>query len=461
MPELEELRTAAREIFDAALGAADARRAVLGAVEFDGARLRVGDVRFALPRRAPKVFSVALGKAAAAMASALGERLGDALAGGVLSAPPSHFLLSERWRVYEGGHPLPNESSFEAARAALDLLAEADGRAAPVVFLVSGGGSAMLELPRDPRLTLEDLREANRALVSCGAPIAEVNAVRRALSAVKGGGLAARAPRSAQATLVVSDVAAGRAYDVASGPTLGRPEDSASVKEVVGRYRLALRLPPAVVRALEDSEASPAPARATGEARRFFKVLLDNEGACEAAAAAARARGFAVEYARDIADQAVDEGAAALVSRLAALRAREGAAAARGVCLVSGGEFSCPVRGAGTGGRNSETALRVAFEFERLAEAGAPRHTPGHAVALCAGTDGVDGNSPAAGALCDGATLARARSLGLDPRGFLEGSDAHTLFSRLGDAVTTGPTGTNVRDVRILLAGRIRRNLKQ
>ncbi len=385
------------------------------------------------------------------MASALDERLKGWLAGGVLSAPPTRLALSGRWRVFEGGHPLPNEESFEAARAAFEMLRGADDSSALVVFLVSGGGSAMLELPSDPRLTLEDLREANRVLVTCGAPIAEVNAVRRALSAVKGGGLAACAPRAAQATLVVSDVGANRAYDVASGPTLEPPHDTPDVKEIIGRYQLAPSLPAAVLRALEESDTHPTP-RTPPDARRTFEVLLDNERACEAAIEAARARGFAVEFVRDLVEQPVGEGAAALVSQLRELYAREGGAEGRAVCLVSGGEFSCPVRGGGTGGRSSETALRVAFEFERLLSARGGGRVPRHLVALCAGTDGVDGNSPAAGALADETTVARARAQGLDARHFLEESDAFTLFESLGDAVMTGPTGTNVRDVRILLA---------
>jgi hydroxypyruvate reductase len=444
LKELRELRSAAREIFDEALAAVDARRAVLEAVEYDGTTLRIGEESFELGKSAPKVYSVALGKAAAAMASALDEQLGEALAGGVLSAPPSDFGLSERWRVYTGGHPLPNAESLEAARAAFELLSEADEAGALVVFLVSGGGSAMLELPRGERLTLDDLREANRVLVSCGAPIDEVNAVRRTLSAVKGGGLAARAPRAAQATLVISDVAAGRAYDVASGPTLAAPPDSADVIKIVERYGLASKLPAPVLRAVEEA-AAHRHAQPPPEGRRTFQVLLDNESACGAAVRAARARGFAVEYARDLVEQHVEEGAAELVSRLLTLHAREGAA---GVCLISGGEFSCPVRGDGTGGRNSETALRVAFEFEKVSAGTFPRH----AVALCAGTDGIDGNSPAAGALADETAITRARAQGLDARKFLDESDAYTLFNNLGDAVHTGPTGTNVRDVRILLA---------
>jgi hydroxypyruvate reductase len=448
--ELRELRTAAREIFDDALAAVDARRAVLDAVEFDGATLRVGDARFVLGGDASRVYSVALGKAAAAMASALDERLGGALAAGVLSAPRPDFKLSGRWRVYEGGHPLPNADSLEAARAAFELLRAADDVEALVVFLVSGGGSAMLELPRDERLTFEELRETNRVLVSCGAPIDEVNAVRRALSAVKGGGLVAGLARAKQVTLVVSDVATGRAFDVASGPTLAAAPDSPDIAGIVTRYELASKLPAAVLRALEEA-GTHGHAQRLYEAQGTFRVLLDNACACEAAVRAARERGFAVEFARDVVEQHVEEGAAELVSRLDTLYAREGG---RGVCLISGGEFSCPVRGGGTGGRNSETTLRVAFEFEKLLagrEAGAV-FAPAHAVALCAGTDGIDGNSPAAGALGDETTVSRARARGLDARRFLAESDAYTLFDQLGDAVVTGPTGTNVRDLRILFA---------
>lgn len=449
MNELKELGTVARAIFDEALAAVDARRAVLDAVEFDGATLRVGDVRFRVGVDAKRVYSVALGKAAAAMASALDERLGPALAGGVLSAPRSGFRVSARWRVYEGGHPLPNASSVEAARAAFELLRAADADAALVLFLVSGGGSAMLELPRDARLTLEDMREANRVLVACGAPIDEVNAVRRALSAVKGGGLAARAPRAAQATLVVSDVGKGRAYDVASGPTLAAPPDAPGVAATVARYGLTSKLPAPVLRSLEEAAAADSRAQTPHAAQRSFHVLLDNASACEAAVRAASVRGFAVEFARDVVEQHVEEGAAVLVARLLTLYARGGA---RGVCLISGGEFSCPVRGRGTGGRNSETALRVAFEFEKVFAAGGARRVPAHLVALCAGTDGIDGNSPAAGALSDETTIERARVQTLDAQKFLEQSDAYTLFDRLGDAIIKGPTGTNVRDLRILLA---------
>lgn len=449
--DTRDLRDSARAIFRQALAAVDARRALLEAVRVEGRSLRVFGESFDLRGHHAKIYSVALGKAAAAMASALEEHLGDALACGVLSAPPSDLKLSGRWRAYAGGHPLPNAASLEAARAAFELLDEADASSALVLFLVSGGGSAMLELPRDARVTLEELRETNRLLISCGAAIDEVNAVRRALSAVKGGGLSRRAPRATKLTLIVSDVPRGRERDVASGPTLAPDAVSPDAREVMSRYSLDSKLPRSIRRALEESAAPRTHVDDEEEPSSSHYVLLDNDSACEAAAESARARGFAVVSAREVGEQPVDEGATLLVSRLFETYARE-ESKNRGACVVSGGEFACPVRGGGVGGRNSETALRCAFEIEKALRESNGRVMPRGVAALCAGTDGVDGNSPAAGAIAFDTTLRRARERGLDAAKSLEESDAYTLFDALGDAIQTGPTGTNVRDLRILLA---------
>ncbi|HKP73394.1 MAG TPA: DUF4147 domain-containing protein [Pyrinomonadaceae bacterium] len=443
-----DLHLAARSIFDAALAASDASRAVRRAVNFERGQLTVADTGFDLRRRPTPIYSVAIGKAAGAMASALDEVLGDALAGGVISAPLLNVALSPRWQVFGGGHPLPNEASLEAARAAFALLRAADGQSALVIFLVSGGGSAMIEWPRDASVTLAELREANRALVTCGASIAEINAVRRAVSSVKGGGLSAHAPRATQVTLIISDTATNEHYNVASGPTFPPPPDTPDASGVVRRYDLDSRLPPSVLRAVNQPPSQGA--TVSHAAPRYQHVLLDNEHAMEVAAEAARALGFRVEIARDVCEQDVAEGSALLVSRLFELRRRTGVDA-RPVCLVSGGEFSCPVRGRGVGGRNSETALRCAFELEARADAVSTidaRRT----LAFSAGTDGIDGNSPAAGAWSDERTLARARSLAFDPHEFLETSDAYTFFDALGNTIMTGATGTNVRDLRLMLA---------
>ncbi|HJR08205.1 MAG TPA: DUF4147 domain-containing protein [Pyrinomonadaceae bacterium] len=445
----DELRRAARSIFDTTLAHSDARLAVRRALDFNQGRLTIVDAEFDLRAEPRAVYSIAVGKAAGAMASALEEVLGDALAGGVVSAPPLNFQLSERWQTFAGGHPLPNEASLDAARAAFALLHKADTERALVIFLISGGGSAMLEWPRDEIITLAELQAANRALVSCGAAIDEINTVRRAFSSVKSGGLSARAPRAAQISLIISDTKRDEPYNVASGPTYDFPRDETSdASEVVRRYKLAPQLPASILRVVNQShQRQTADEGATP--LRLHHVLLDNERALERAAEFAATLGFKVETARDVSDQAVEEGARVLVSRLFDLRRR--ASDGRPVCLISGGEFSCPVRGAGVGGRNAETVLRCAFEIEAHAARSSSAATT-HVVALSAGTDGIDGNSPAAGALCDDTTLARARALSLDAQEFLTTSDAHTFFAALNDAIITDATGTNVRDLRILFA---------
>jgi hydroxypyruvate reductase len=444
----DDLRRAARSIFDATLACMDARAAVRRALDFTGGRLTILDTKFDLNEQPLAIYSVAIGKAAGAMAAALDEVLGDVLAGGIVSAPPASVALSERWQVFAGGHPLPNEASLEAARAAFALLRAAD--AAPrslVIFLISGGGSAMLEWPRDESITLAELRAANRALVSCGAGIGEINSVRRAFSSVKGGGLGARAGRAAQISLLISDTKHEDPHNVASGPTFAFPHERLEAPEIIRRHGLAAHLPASILRAIRQPRASRT--ETDHSVLRRHHVLLDNERALAHAAEVAAALGFTVEIAREISEQEVTEGAALLVSRLFDLHRREGG---RPVCLISGGEFSCPVRGGGLGGRNAETVLRCAFEIEAHAARGASSAATTRVVALSAGTDGIDGNSPAAGALGDDTTLKRARSRSLDAQKFLEASDAHTFFAALGDAVTTGATGTNVRDLRLLLA---------
>lgn len=440
MPNLFQLRLIAREIFDEALHAGNAEAAVRQAVRMEGLRLSVYETSFELSPGA-QVYSVAIGKAARAMAVAIEDVVGDRLFEGVIAAPAVNAVgqkLSKRWQYFEGGHPIPNEASLAAAEAAFALLDRTNKEQALVIFLISGGGSAMLEAPISKEITLEDLRSANQALVSCGASISEINAVRRAFSAVKGGRLAMRAPNSPQVTLIVSDVPRGEDHNVASGPTLNPTGDTPSATEVVARYGLRNLLPSSIMHAIERPETS----EASSIDQPYF-VLLDNDTAMEAAANGARRRGLTAEIARDISDEPIELGVEKLLTRLGELNSSKGGS---GVCLVSGGEFACPVSGGGLGGRNLETALRLAIAAEDS------RDRIGDFVALCAGTDGIDGNSPAAGAIVDSTTIERARRIGLDPADFLKRSDSYSFFVALGDALTTGAAGTNVRDLRILLA---------
>jgi hydroxypyruvate reductase len=443
MSNLTQLRLWAREIFDEALEAIDPGAAVRRAIRLNGSQLSVGDATFDIANR--RIYSIAIGKAAFKMAAALEQLLADSLIAGVLSCPQpagaSEMQLSARWHLYQGGHPLPNEDSLLSAAEAFELLRRANQERALIIFLISGGGSVMLEWPINEDLSLTDLRSANQDLVSCGASIGEVNAVRRAFSAVKGGRLAELAPDCDQLTLIVSDVPRGAERDVASGPTLSPLHDAPKARAVIDRYGLRARLPEAILRAIEKD---PGSLQSTPASLRRHLVLLDNQSALDAAAEAARRLGFKTEIAREISDQAIEDGCMQLITRLNELQERaktEAAGETFGVCLISGGEFTCPVRGDGLGGRNLETALRLATG-----------QVPSHFAALCAGTDGIDGNSPAAGAIVDSTTIDRAQTIGLDPSTFIERSDTYSFFVALGDAIASGLTGTNVRDVRILLA---------
>jgi hydroxypyruvate reductase len=407
LPDLDQLRRFAREIFDYALASVNPREAVLRAIVDGGSYLDVCGERVDVS--ATPVLAIALGKAATSMALGLEDAIGDKLARGVISAPASSSKsLSQRWEIFAGGHPLPNEDSLEAAEAAFNLLDWANDVQGFVIFLVSGGGSAMMEYPSNPAISLGDLRRANELLVSCGARIDEINAVRRTFSAIKGGRLAEYAARARIVTLIVSDTNHGDEANVASGPTLS-PAGDIDPRDVIERYKLDL------------PKSIPLSVKSTVAPGSHY-VLLDNSTALEAAREKAGPR---TVIAHDIGEQSIEEGCKLLL--------RENAD-----CVISGGEFSCPVRGDGRGGRNLETVLRLALMDQSV-------------VALSAGTDGIDGNSPAAGAIADPTTLARAGNLGLDPHDFLARSDSYSFFEKLNDLMVTGPTGTNVRDLRILL----------
>lgn len=459
MANLTYLRLAAREIFDNALKAVDSYAAVRRAVRLENAELSIRDSTLNLRPDRP-IYSIAMGKAAMPMATALEEVLGKRLVEGIVSTSDRYRTptrrdnprinetpSNSRHRFFNGGHPQPNGESIAAGVACFEMLERANDGQALVFFSISGGGSAMTELPVGENITLADLQLANELLINCGASIGEINAVRRAFSAVKGGRLAARARNCDQITLIVSDVPSNEEQNVASGPTFAPISDGPSAQEVVSRYGLRTSLPESIVRII-DADQQPVNLTADDSPllRRYF-VLLDNRSAQEAAAQAARDRNLHVEVDEDIVDQSIEAGSSELVKRLMQIKPESPQRMA--AALISGGEFSCPVRGPGAGGRNLETALRLALEWEKRNQRAEQRPF----TALCAGTDGIDGNSPAAGAIVDHTTISRARAIGLNAEEFLMRSDSYSFFVALGDAITTGATGTNVRDLRILLTG--------
>ena len=381
-----------------------------------------------------KIYAVAVGKAALPMLDALRARLPHPLAGGLCCAP---MLPAERIPAvdyYVGGHPLPNQDSFQSARSALDLLHRL-GEHEMVFFLMSGGGSAMFELPLDPRISLAETRTLYQALVGSGATIAEINTVRKHFSAVKGGRLAAAAGHAARCSLLVSDVAPRFLDALASGPTLPDASTVAECREILDRYHLRDHFPAAIRAFFDDPDLPETPALADAP----VETLLSSDDLLHAA----RARAVALDY-KVVIDNACDDwdyadAARYLLDRFHQLRHEH-----KKLCLLSGGEVTVRLgREHGEGGRNQQFALACAVELSGQDLA---------AVVLSAGSDGIDGNSAAAGAIADTTTVSRSKALGLDALAALERFDAYPLFTALGDTLVTGPTHNNLRDLRILLS---------
>ena len=382
------------------------------------------------------VLVISLGKAGHSMAEALAGQVGSSLSG-IVAASVEPATQLRGFRYFRGGHPTPNQESIQAATAMLRAL-EAQTATSLVIFLISGGGSSIVEKPIDDEISLHDLVATYRALVHSGAPIAEMNAIRKHLSAVKGGRLAQAAFPAQQVSLLVSDVPDNTPDALASGPTM---PDSTSVEDchrVAEKYDLVPQFPASVRElferhALEETPKSDDPAFQ----RARWWTLLSNATAVEQASLAAERAGFFVHIDNSCDDWDYQNAADYLLNKLRELRQQ-----CSPVCLISGGEVTVKVTNPGMGGRNQQFALACA---EKIA---------GESITvLSAGTDGVDGNSPAAGAVVDGSTMERIRQRGMDVRKATENvSTPIRCFSALGDAIETGPTGNNLRDLRILLA---------
>jgi len=430
--QFARMREVAREIFTAALKHASIEAAFARNVHCERRVLRIGDDLHDLDSY-QRVFVVSIGKAAQTMAAALEAQVGSSLEGIVASSvEPSSQVRG--FRYFCGGHPTPTAESIEAASAILKSLSTLDSTSL-AISMISGGGSSIVEKPVDDEISLPDLAATYRALVHSGAPIAEINAIRKHLSAVKGGRLAQAAYPAQQVSILVSDVPDATPDALASGPTMPDSTSIHDCERIAAKYNLVEQFPKSVAdlfrqRALDETPKSDDPAFVRA---RWWTVLSNKVALDEAAAAATRA-GFAVEVDNSCDDWPYDKAAEYLLNRLRDLRGRVSR-----VCLISGGEVTVAVRNGGVGGRNQQFALACAEPIS------------GHDITvLSAGTDGIDGNSPAAGAVVDGSTLDRAGAEAV--RHALSSFSAYPLFDALGDAVVTGPTGNNLRDLRILLA---------
>jgi len=441
------MREIARHIFDHALHDSSISRAFSRQMHCDRGVLRICEDLYDLNSYSRR-FVISIGKAAHSMLTALHEQTGERFEGIVASSVAPEFHV-RGFRYFHGGHPLPNEESIRAAEATLKSL-NAQNEASLVIYLLSGGGSAIVEKPIDDEILLPDLIETYRVLVHSGASISEINSIRKHLSAVKGGRLAQAAYPARQVSVLVSDVPDNTPDALASGPTM---PDSTTVED---SYAIATkdRFPPpfenrkgwgslvdqfpASVRelferhALEETPKSDDPAFVHAR----WWTILSNSALLQAAEREAKQQGFSVEIDNSCDDWDYARAADYLLGKLRELRRKQ-----ERVCLLSGGEVTVQVENGGVGGRNQQFALYCAAKIS------------GENIwVLSAGSDGIDGNSPAAGAIVDGTTLERAKARGLDASSHLRAFNAYPLFEALGDAIVTGPTGNNLRDLRILLA---------
>ena len=389
--------------------------------------------------QARQIFVAGIGKAAWPMCEALLPLLPDDRTAATVVAPVSSGLSLPGTTEFVGGHPYPNLASDESARFLLD---QAAGLGADDLFmcLLSGGGSAICEAPLDPSVSLEDIQAFYEVLVTCGANIVQINILRKHLSRIKGGRLARAAHPARQVTLYVSDVPPDEPSSVASGPTMpdaSTCEDAYKTAEELG---IVSSLPASIGRFFAGRALAETPKPGAPEfARSQWVCLLDNASMLDTLENELRRLGWQFERDLSVDDQAVEFAADALLDRLQSLsRAHPG----KTVAVTTGGELSSPVKGNGRGGRNQAFVLWAA---RKLAERGM------RATVLSAGTDGIDGNSPAAGAIADESTVPRARALGLDPADFERRSDSFGFFEELDDLIVTGPTGNNVRDLRVLV----------
>jgi len=471
----DTLHSTATEIFTGALAACNIESAFDRRIRIEGNVLRrllpdgsgLETIDLAAYRR---VFVIALGKAAVPMLDVLLAKMNrrKGLSGiCCTNQQPKH----RNWRIryFEAGHPLPNEESFAAARATLALLRKAR-KDTLIFFLISGGGSAMFDLPLDPSIGLEDTMAFHQALLASGAPIGEINTLRKHFSAVKAGRLAMAAPDSMKISLLLPDVPLRSLDALSSGPTSPDRSTVEDVRTIIEKYNLGSKLPAKVQQFFEREDLPESPgnkgwrppflprivtdavlarkvtAAATmkDEDSAFrdsvFEILLSSHDMIENARALAQKAGYYVAVDNSCDDWDYADAARYLLQRFHSLRE-----AHPKLCLISGGEVTVTMdRTPGAGGRNQQFALACALELAKH---------PGEALTvLSAGTDGIDGNTPSAGAIADPTTVARARAFGYDPEKSLQAFNACPLFTALGDSVVTGQTGHNLRDLRLLIA---------
>ncbi len=433
-------------VIRASLAAVDPYHAVRDALRREGDALWLGEERLDLHPQT-RVTVVSIGKAAGAMARAAVDALGDRVGAGVVvqkvPVGAEAGRLPPVFRVFQGGHPVPNAGSLDAGRFISRLLAD-QKESDLALCLISGGGSALMTYPHEG-VSLDDLQDLTQQLLSCGARIDEINTIRKHLDRVKGGGLARAAHPARLVSLVLSDVVGDPLDMVASGPTVPDPTTFGDACQILEKYDLLTKAPPAIVDRLQRGADGDLP-ETPGEEDPIFervqtRVVGNNARAAQAGVASARAAGFSSQLLTTRL-QGDARQAGRFLGAILHQMGRTGQPLARPACLVAGGETTVVVQGDGLGGRNLEVALAAAREIAGLEKT----------LFISLATDGDDGPTGAAGAVVTGQTIHRASALGLDPLDFLNRNDTYHFFEPLDALIVTGPTGTNVNDLYFLVA---------
>jgi len=437
-------------ILDSALEAVDPYKGILRTVHIDRSHLIIAEQAYNL-KEIRRVVIVGVGKAAFPMAVAMEEILGDRLEIGIIltkdgyAAPASGLVRRKLYqtRVLEAGHPIPDARGVAAAQEIIKLLQTLENDDL-VIFMISGGGSALLNSPV-PGVNLADLQQFTGLMLRAGATINQINTLRKHLDLAKGGGLARQASPARMATLVLSDVIGDPLDVIASGPTVPDNTTFQDAWSIIEQFNLEDEIPASICSYLDKGRRGEVPETLKSGDPVFNRtqqvIIASNSQAVSAAAIQARKYGLDVLLLTSFL-----QGEAREVGRMMAAIARQiqatGEPVKRPACVIAGGETTVTVRGAGKGGRNQELALGSLQEMARL-----PR-----TMLVALATDGSDGPTEAAGAVVTGDSLDRGLTLGLDPRKFLDRNDAYLFFDRLGDLIRSGPTQTNVNDLTILFA---------
>ncbi len=435
------LRDDGLTIFQAGLQAANPVEAVERHLDRNGDSLLVAGRPYPLSA-VGSVWVVGMGKASAVMAKPLVDLLSGRISGGIIIVKHGHRFPLSGIKVVEAGHPVPDEAGLRGTKEMIRLLSQTAEN--DIVFcLISGGGSALSPAPAEG-VTLGDKQDVTRRLLQCGATIHEINSVRKHLSRIKGGRLAGLAQPSTLISLVLSDVIGDDLDTIASGPTVPDRSTYYDCLRILSRFNLTEAIPPAALRHLEAGARGEAEETPKSQDPAFARTQNVIVGSNAMAIRAAREAASGLGYNALVLSSFV-EGEAREVARLHAAIAREvlqyGNPVPPPACIISGGETTVTVRGSGKGGRNQEFALAAALEIEGLERV----------LIMSGGTDGTDGQTDAAGAFADGNTVERGRSEGLDAESYLARNDSYNFFAPLNDLVMTGPTLTNVMDLRLVL----------